>query len=85
MTVLARRSCFQMMTEDGPQSLLRLLGLFAARDITPAAVRSTQEQDQLYVEIMVDGMDEATADIIAEKARMIVGVRECLLSRFARV
>lgn len=85
MTVLARRSCFQMTVDDGPQALLRLLGLFAARDFTPASVRATQEQDMLYVEVMVDGMDEASADIVAQKARMMVGTRDCLLSRFARV
>ena len=85
MTVLARRSCFQMTVDDGPQALLRLLGLFAARDFTPASVRATQEQDMLYVEVMVDGMEEACAEIVAHKARTMVGTHECLLSRFARV
>ncbi len=84
-TVLARRSSFQMTVDEGPQSLLRLLGLFAARDVVPAVVRATSEQDCLYVEIMADGLDDAVAHIIAEKARMTVGVRDCVLSRFARV
>ena len=85
MTVLARRSCFQLTVDNGPQALLRLLGLFAARDFTPASVRATQEQDMLYVEVMVDGMEEACAEIVAHKARAMVGTHECLLSRFARV
>lgn len=85
MTVLARRSCFQLTVDNGPQALLRLLGLFAARDFTPASVRATQEQDMLYVEVMVDGMEEGCAEIVAHKARTMVGTRECLLSRFARV
>ncbi len=84
-TVLARRSCFQVTMDDGPQALLRLLGLFAARDIVPAVVRATSEQGGCHVEIMADGVDDATAAVIAEKTRMMVGVRECVLSRFARV
>lgn len=84
-TVAARRSCFQVTTVDSPQILLKLLGLFAARDLTPAVVRSVQERGRLQVEIMLDGMDEHMADIVAAKISQFVEVEECFLSRFARV
>lgn len=84
-TVAARRSCFQVTTLDGPQVLLKLLGLFAARDLTPAVVRSVQERGRLQVEIMLDGMDEHMAEVVANKITQFVEVEECHLSRFARV
>lgn len=84
-TVAARRSCFQVTTVDGPQILLKLLGLFAARDLTPAVVRSTQERGKLHVEIMLDGMEDHMAEIVANKIASFVEVEECFLSRFARV
>lgn len=85
VTVAARRSCFQVIALDSPQILLKLLGLFAARDLTPAVVRSAQERGRLQIEIMLDGMDEQMADIIEAKISAMVEVEECFLSRFARV
>lgn len=84
-TVAARRSCFQITTVDGPQVLLKLLGLFAARDLTPAVVRSVREGERHHVEVMLDGMEEHMADIVAAKISALVEVEDCLLSRFARV
>lgn len=85
VTVTARRSCFQVTALDEPQILLKLLGLFAARDLTPAVVRSVREQDRLQIEIMQDGMDDHMADIVAAKISNLVEVEECFFSRFARV
>lgn len=48
--------CLQVAADICPQVLLRVLGLFAQRNIIPSAISFSQEPQFLQFEITVDGL-----------------------------
>lgn len=63
-----------------PQSLLRVLGLFAQRWLVPHHVEAQNVGDSLQIRVAVD-TDVATADLIAKKLSEAVIVLEVQLCR----
>lgn len=74
-------ACFAIRANAEPGILPRLIGLFAKRDLVPAAVLSRRFGDQqLAVDLQIDGIDRALAELIAESMRQMVSVERVLLA-----
>lgn len=65
---------FLIAANAEPQSLLRVLGCFAQRDIVPAATRMRVEDGRMQIEIEARGLPDAQAALIAAKLREAVAV-----------
>jgi hypothetical protein len=78
------RAHFTIAAEPDPQVPLRLLNYFAQRDCLPVSATMSQAHGTLLLQVLVDGFDEATANLIAMKMGSMVLVRRVELS-FAKV
>lgn len=72
-------STFSVRAASCPQVLSRLVEYFALRDLVPETVRLRRRGDELTVSIEQGGLDEATAQVIAEKMRSLVMVMSVTL------
>lgn len=59
-----------------PQIMMRVLGLIAQQAIVPAAIQFERRARSVRFEIDLDGLSEQSAQILLEKVRMIVTVRD---------
>ena len=74
-------ACFAIRANAEPGILPRLIGLFAKRDLVPAAVQSRRfGAEQLAVDLQIDGIDRDLAELIAENMRQMVSVERVLLA-----
>ena len=71
---------FAVSAELCPQILCRLLGLIAQQSRLVERVEAHKEPNGLKVRLIVAGMDEHQAEIVAEKMRSLVSVRSVWLS-----
>lgn len=69
--------------QPDPGMLIRVLNLFAARDHVPSRVRCRKVGGLLLVDVDVEGMGEAEAELIAAKMRVLVGVVAVRLEQMA--
>lgn len=65
----ATHSCvhYQLQVEAEPDSLCRVLNLFALQFLTPHKVLMKQEDDLLEIEIEITGLSWHRAELIAQK------------------
>jgi acetolactate synthase small subunit len=76
-------ACFAIRAAAEPGILPRLIGLFAKRDLVPAAVQARRigpGRDLLAVDLQVEGLDPGLAELIAENMRQMVSVERVLLA-----
>lgn len=62
-----------------PQSLPRVVGLFAQRSLTPASLAMRVADGRMWIDIAVQGLAPDRASIIAAKLREIFAVTACRL------
>lgn len=60
-------------------SLIRVLGLFAVRDVIPRKISCACESGMLSIRIEVDEVDETACQILLAKLREIVAVTRAAL------
>ncbi|WP_136478646.1 hypothetical protein [Pseudomonas sp. DG56-2] len=65
---------YQLQVEAEPDSLCRILNLFALQFLTPHKVLMAQEGDLLKVEIEIAGLSWHRAELIAQKMRNLICV-----------
>lgn len=71
---------YQLQVEAEPDSLCRVLNLFALQFLTPHRVVMTQRDDVLEVEIELGGLSWHRAELIAQKMRNLICVDEVSLA-----
>lgn len=71
---------FEVEAEADPQVLLRLLGLFAQRWLTPSHVTMSATAHEVRVMIRQAGLSQPSATMIAERMRSGPFVRQVTLS-----
>ena len=70
------RQRFDILVQNDPQSLLRVVGLFAQRAMIPETLAVARTDDGLHVAIEIAGLDAAGADILVARLRegvMVIG------------
>jgi hypothetical protein len=67
-------AAFGVRATADPQVTLRVLNLFAVRELTPDLLRVRRQGDELFLHIEQAGVDEVTATYIAEKLRTLIPV-----------
>lgn len=67
---------YQLQVEAEPDSLCRVLNLFAMQFLTPHSVQVSQQDDWLDVQIGVGGLSWHRAEVIAQKLRNLICVSE---------
>lgn len=77
------RYCLQAEAE--PDSLCRVLNLFALQFLTPHSVSVSQQEDLLDIEIGIGGLSWHRAEVIAQKLRNLVCVGDVSLEHQVRV
>ncbi|MFI7855761.1 hypothetical protein ACIF8Z_02060 [Pseudomonas promysalinigenes] len=75
------RYCLQAEVE--PDTLCRVLNLFALQFLTPHSVQVSQQEDWLDIEIGIGGLSWHRAQVIAQKLRNLVCVGEVSLENLA--
>ncbi|MGE0723571.1 MAG: hypothetical protein AB7O45_04315 [Alphaproteobacteria bacterium] len=74
-------ACFSLNARAGTGVMPRVLALFAKRDLVPSAfVARTVGQDELSIDVQMDGMERELADYVAACMRQIVGVEVVLVA-----
>lgn len=61
------RTLFRIVAVPDPQTLPRILGIFAQRTLVPATLSSQRRRGMLHIEAALDDLDAPTAAIIAAK------------------
>ena len=74
-----------LQAEAEPDSLCRVLNLFALQFLTPHHVQVSQQDDWLAIEIGIGGLSWHRAEVIAQKLRNLVCVGDVSLANLARV
>lgn len=77
------RYCLQAEAE--PDSLCRVLNLFALQFLTPHSVQVSQRDDLLDIEIGIGGLSWHRAEVIAQKLRNLVCVGDVTLENQVRM
>jgi hypothetical protein len=72
------RQYFDLVVQDDPQALLRVVGLFAQRSLIPEAMTVRRADDSLHVALVTE-LDAPHADILV--ARLNEGVMVIAASR----
>lgn len=76
---------YRLQAEAEPDSLCRVLNLFAMQFLTPNSVQMRQQGDWLELEIGIDGLSWHRAEVIAQKLRNLVCVGEVELSNLPQL
>lgn len=74
-------SVFAVTASAEPGALIRVLGLFAVRDLVPRFVSCVRELDLLRIEVEVDAVDDDIGQVLAAKLRQIIAVKDVALIR----
>lgn len=61
------RTLFRIVAVPDPQTLPRILGVFAQRTLVPSTLSSRQRHGMLHIEAALDDLAAPTAAIIAAK------------------
>lgn len=61
------RHCFRIVAVPDPQTLPRIMGIFAQRTLLPTMLSSQLRGGMLHIETALDDLDAPTAAIIAAK------------------
>lgn len=64
---------FSIVTDRSPQMILRVIGLFAQRDLIPETIRTNRHRGTISLIVEQDDLHDRQAVLIAEKIRAIVG------------
>ncbi|HDS1733984.1 hypothetical protein [Pseudomonas sp. BP8] len=67
---------YSLKAEAEPDSLCRVLNLFAMQFLTPNSVQMSQRGEWLNLEISIGGLSWHRAEVIAQKLRNLVCVGE---------
>jgi len=70
---------YHLQVEAEPDSLCRVLNLFALQFLTPHKMQMKQQDDLLAVEIEIAGLSWHRAELIAQKMRNLICVDHVLL------
>lgn len=76
-------ACFSIQAEADPSVMPRVLELFAKRGMIPLRWHSDlggRRRDELTIDLQVDGLDRAKAELIAHAIRQMVCVLGVLTS-----
>jgi len=76
---------YRLKAEAEPDTLCRVLNLFALQFLTPHSVQVRQQEDMLDIEIGIGELSWHRAEVIAQKLRNLVCVAEVGLENQARV
>ncbi len=76
-------SVFTVTASAEPGTLIRVLGLFAVRDLVPRFVSCVRELDLLRIEVEVGAVDDDIGQVLAAKLRQIIAVTDVALTRHA--
>ncbi|WDY58236.1 hypothetical protein [Pseudomonas sp. PSKL.D1] len=76
--------CYQLQAEAEPDTLCRVLNLFALQFLTPHSVQVCQQDDWLDIEVAIGGLSWHRAEVIAQKMRNLVCVAQVSLENRAR-
>jgi acetolactate synthase small subunit len=78
----AGTACFSILAHHEPGTLPRLIAPFAQRSLVPDRWHGAVTDDgALQVDIQVDGLAQADADLIAAKLRALIDVPTVLTCR----
>ncbi|GHD41484.1 hypothetical protein GCM10017083_06000 [Thalassobaculum fulvum] len=80
---LPRVACFSIQAGADPSVMPRVLELFAKRGMIPQRWHSDlggRRRDELTIDLQVDGLDRAKAELIAHAIRQMVTVTSVLTS-----
>ncbi len=69
LAYVSRSAHFDIITNVDPHISLRMLNYFAQRDIVPSVFRSRRVREKLEIRVVVPGLTEHDASVIAEKMR----------------
>ena len=61
------RHCFRIVADPDPQTLPRIMGIFAQRTLVPTTLSSQLRGGMLHIETALDDLDAPPAAIIAAK------------------
>ncbi|MDF9619871.1 hypothetical protein P5705_19665 [Pseudomonas entomophila] len=70
---------YRLQAEAEPDSLCRVLNLFALQFLTPHSVQVSQRDDLLDMQIGIGGLSWHRAEVIAQKLRNLVCVSDVSL------
>ncbi|AIR89028.1 hypothetical protein [Pseudomonas cremoricolorata] len=76
---------YEIRVEAEPDSLCRILNLFALQSLTPHHVQASQEDDHFLVHIAVGGLTWHRAELIGHKLRNLVCVAEVSLQGAGKI
>ena len=76
-------SVFVVTASAEPGTLIRVLGLFAVRDLVPRFVSCVRESDMLRIEVDIDSVGDDIDQILAAKLRQIIVVTDVALTQVA--
>jgi len=76
--------CYRLQAEAEPDTLCRVLNLFALQFLTPHSVLVSQQEDWLSIEVGVGGLSWHRAQVIEQKLRNLVCVGDVSLENLAR-
>jgi hypothetical protein len=76
---------YRLQAEAEPDTLCRVLNLFALQFLTPHSVQVNQQEDWLDIEVGIGGLSWHRAEVIAQKLRNLVCVGEVSLENLARL
>lgn len=77
--------CYRLQAEAEPDTLCRVLNLFALQFLTPHRVQVDQQDETLCMEIAVTGLSWHRAEVIGQKLRNLVCVGEVSLETVAQL
>ncbi|MGO0631382.1 hypothetical protein ACTORR_15365 [Pseudomonas sp. SAR267] len=76
---------YRLQAEAEPDTLCRVLNLFALQFLTPHRVHVRQQDDWLDIEVAIGGLSWHRAEVIAQKLRNLVCVADVSLENLARL
>lgn len=72
--------CYRLLAEAEPDTLCRVLNLFALQFLTPHSLHMSQQGEMLAIEIGIAGLSWHRAEVIGQKLRNLVCVAEVELA-----
>ncbi|CAM3819159.1 hypothetical protein CCOS865_05465 [Pseudomonas reidholzensis] len=76
---------YRLLAEAEPDSLCRVLNLFALQFLTPNSVQMSQQGEWLDLEIGIGGLSWHRAEVIAQKLRNLVCVADVQLANLPQL
>ncbi|MDD0973545.1 hypothetical protein [Pseudomonas fontis] len=67
---------YRLLVEAEPDSLCRVLNLFALQFLVPHSLHMEPQDDLLAIELGIDGLSWHRAEVIAQKMRNLICVAE---------